>query len=281
MNIKEYIESGILEAYVLGALTEEERTEVEANVSMYPELAGELEAIERTMLQLAEEQAVTPPGFMLERIWIDLNKDNPAVVNDAPGQQQPQAEPQPKTIPLAPQAPAKPSWQRAAVWAAVLVSVLTNFVLLSQRNNSRQQQEVLTAKIDSLNSSQQALAATLTAYKKEMDILAAPGMQTVVMRKEGNNSMAGMVYWSKEKGETYLALHNMPMPPKGKQYQLWVIQDGKPVDMGVISNDMIVKDGMMQKIPMSVLSGQAFAISLEKEGGNPTPTEVYMVGATS
>lgn len=281
MNIKEYIESGILEAYVLGALTQEERTEVEANVNMYPELAGELEAIERTMLQLAEEQAETPPDFMLERIWIDLNKDNSTVANVAPEEEQPQSVPPPKTIPLVPQAPAKPSWQRAAVWAAVLVSVLTNFVLLSQRNNSRQQQEVLTAKIDSLNSSQQALAATLTAYKKEMDILAAPGMQTVVMRKEGNNSMAGMVYWSKEKGDTYLALHNMPMPPKGKQYQLWVIQDGKPVDMGVISNEMIAKDGMMQKIPMTVLSGQAFAISLEKEGGNPTPTEVYMVGATS
>jgi anti-sigma-K factor RskA len=36
---------------------------------------------------------------------------------------------------------------------------------------------------------------------------------------------------------------------------------------------------MMLKVPMQVQSGQAFAISLEKEGGNPTPTEVMIVGA--
>lgn len=274
MNIKEYIESGILEAYTLGALEDGERADVERNIAMYPELAAELAAIEETMLKMAEEQAVTPPDFMLERIWIDLNEEAPTTKVEEPVIV-------PKTIPLVQPATTKPSWQRAAVWAAVVVSVLTNIVLLSQRNSSREQQDILAARVDSMNAAQLQLAATLDAYKKEKEILAAPGMQTIVMRKDGNNSMAGMVYWSKDKGDTYLALHNMPMPPKGKQYQLWVIQDGKPVDMGVISNDMVARGGMMQKIPMTVFSGQAFAISLEKEGGNPTPTEVYMVGATS
>jgi anti-sigma-K factor RskA len=50
--------------------------------------------------------------------------------------------------------------------------------------------------------------------------------------------------------------------------------------MGVISND-IVEKGMMSKLPMSVTSGQAFAISLEKDGGNPTPTEVMVLGKAS
>lgn len=274
MNTKEYIESGILEAYVLGALTVEERTEVEANVAMYPELAAELEAIERIMLHVAQDQAVEPPAFMMESIWSNLDKDEPVI------EAQPQPVPaQPKTVPLPPPA-AKPSWQRAAVWAAVLVSVVTNFMLLSQRNKSKDEQAVLAARIDSMNTAQTQLASTIDLYKKQVGVLATPGMQTIVMRREGDSNMAGMVYWSKEKGETYLALHNLPVPPQGKQYQLWVIQDGKPVDMGVITNEMVAS-GVMQKIPMSVLSGQAFAISLEKEGGNPTPTEVYMVGATS
>ena len=280
MNIKEYIESGILEAYVLGALTDSERAQVEADMAMYPELAGEVEAIERTMMHLADEQAVPPPAFMQEQIWAALDKNESATTGDvfnAP----PPPPPAPKSVPLTgtPSAQKSPSWQRAAVWAAVIVSVLTNFVLLSQRNKTMEEQQALTAKVDSMSAEQQQLTEVLAAYKKEKDMLTAPDMQTIVMHKEGDNSMAGMVYWSKDKGEAYLAFHNMPMPPKGKQYQLWVIQDGKPVDMGVISNDMVAKDGMMQKVPMSVTSGQAFAISLEKEGGNSTPTEVYMVGA--
>lgn len=275
MNIKEYIESGILEAYALGALTEEERAGVEADIAMYPELAAELAAIEATMHKLADEQAVPPPAFMQEQIWNALDTEATT--------QAPPPQPTPRAIPL-PSADTKqrqPSWLRAAIWAAVVVSVLTNFMLLSQRNESREEQKILAAKLDSMTAAQQQLATLVGAYKKEMDMMADPGMQTVVMRKEGDTKMAGMVYWSKEKGEAYLALHNMPMPPQGKQYQLWIIQDGKPVDMGVIPNDMVSKDGMMQKIPMTVAEGQAFAISIENEGGNPTPTQVFMVGAAS
>ncbi|MCB0697190.1 MAG: anti-sigma factor [Chitinophagaceae bacterium] len=270
MNIKEYIESGILEAYVLGALTEDERIGVESDIALYPELAAELAAIEEAMLNLAQDQAVPPPAFMQEQIWEALDnettEEEPAEDNNpAPTQ----------TIPIPPK---QPSWQRAAIWAAVIVSALTNFILLSQRNQSRDQQMALVAKVDSMEATQQQLATVIDAYKKEKDLLADPGMKTVVMHKEGDTHMAGVVYWNKEKGDAYLAFHNMPLPPQGKQYQLWVIQDGKPVDMGVISNDMVAKDGSLKKIPLNVQSGQAFAISLEKEGGNPTPTQVYMVG---
>lgn len=274
MDIKEYIESGILEAYALGALTEDERTRVEADIAMYPELAEELAAIEATMHKLADEQAVPPPAFMQEQIWN-------AIKPEAETQAVPLSPVPPKSVPLMPEdnRQRQPSWLRAAIWAAVAVSVLTNFMLLSQRNASREEKKILAAKVDSMATEQQQLATVISAYKKEMDMQADPAMQTIVMRKEGDNKMAGMVYWSKDKGEAYLALHNLPMPPQGKQYQLWVIQDGKPVDMGVISNDMVTKDGMVQKIPMAVASGQAFAISIENEGGNPTPTQVFMVGA--
>ena len=54
MNIKEYISSGILEAYVLGALSEEEQVQVVADIAAYPELAAEVAAIETTMQQFAE-----------------------------------------------------------------------------------------------------------------------------------------------------------------------------------------------------------------------------------
>jgi anti-sigma factor RsiW len=48
VNIKDYISSGILEAYVLGELPEQERAEVERNLSLYPELKKELAQVEAT-----------------------------------------------------------------------------------------------------------------------------------------------------------------------------------------------------------------------------------------
>jgi anti-sigma-K factor RskA len=89
--------------------------------------------------------------------------------------------------------------------------------------------------------------------------------------------MAATVYWSKGDGAAYVAMNALPKPPQGKQYQLWVIQNGKPVSMGVLPDDMANTPGM-QKVNMAVMSADAFAISLEIAGGSPSPTEVYVVG---
>lgn len=276
MNIKEYIESGILEAYVLGSLTEQERASVEADMVLYPELADEVEAIEMAMQLHANETSVTPPAFMQEQIW------NAIKAQQSPANKETVAEnPTAKVVEFTPPAAIqRPAWQRAAVWAAVIVSVLTNFMLLSQRNKIKQEQAAMAARVDSMQGIQQQLLAKAEAYNKGMDMLADTSMKTIVMRSAlPGHEMTGMVFWSKTKGDTYLAIHNMPMPEKGKQYQLWVIQDGKPVSMGVIDNDLVANAGTMFKVPMNITGGQAFAISLEKEGGNPTPTEVMVVGA--
>ncbi len=277
MNIKEYIESGILEAYVLGALTEGERAAVEADMVMYPELAQEIAAIEAAMQSFAEANAEEPPAHMQQQIWNAIQQQSApqSVPESQPAQE---AKPQPKVVEFAsPAAPARPTWQRAAVWAAVGVSVLTNFMLLSQRNKTKEEIAQMTSQMDSLKASQQQV---LAEYKKGRDMLVDTSMKTVVMRSmQPGKEMTGMMFWSKVTGESYLTIHAMPMPEKGKQYQLWVIQDGKPVSMGVIDNNLVANAGMMYKIPMQVKGGQAFAISLEKEGGNPTPTEVMAVGA--
>lgn len=272
MNINEYIESGILEAYVLGALSEKERAQVEADMSMYPEIAKEKLAIEEAMQRLADDESVVPPEFMQDKIWDEIKPTSTKI-------EQPT-----KSIPIsnvANEPATKPSWQRAAVWAAVLVSVLTNFMLLSQRNESKEQQAVLAAKLDSVTQVQNELSTIVASYKKEKDMIVDPEMETIILRKEGNTKAAGMVYLDKKTGDAYLAFNDMDMPPEGMQYQLWVIEDGKPVDMGMIPNDMIANEGAMQKISTEIASVQAFAISLEKEGGNPTPTEVYMQGSVS
>ena len=275
MNIKEYIESGILEAYVLGALTELERAQVDADIALYPELADEVEAIEMAMQLHANTTSVTPPAFMQEKIWNAIQAQQPAANNAI------EQKPASKVVVFDPPvATVRPAWQRAAVWAAVLVSVITNLVLLSQRNQIRTQNTELASRIDKLESKDSQMLAKVESYDKGMNMIADTGMKTIVMRSaKPGHEMTGMVFWSKGKGDTYLAIHNMPMPPKGMQYQLWVIQDGKPVSMGMVGSDLVANAGKMFKVPMLVKGGQAFAISLEKEGGNPTPTEVMVVGA--
>jgi anti-sigma-K factor RskA len=111
-------------------------------------------------------------------------------------------------------------------------------------------------------------------------MMAKPGMQPVVMQSiVKDHPMAATFYWDKAKSEAYVSIQKLPPAPAGMQYQLWAIADGKPVDIGMLDNDIVAKGGM-QKVTKAVVSGQAFAISLEKAGGSPSPTpdKIYVMG---
>ena len=63
MNVEAYISSGILEAYALGELSEQERAEVEKNLAQYPALRKELALIEET-----QEKLLMKAGSTAKRI---------------------------------------------------------------------------------------------------------------------------------------------------------------------------------------------------------------------
>ncbi len=273
MDIKAYIESGILEAYVLGSLTEQEAKEVHVNMSRYPEVAAEVHAIEDAMLKVAQAQAVTPPAMLQDSVWNAIN----ATTRNA-GNGTAEMPPMPRIIPLHADRRSQHVWKYAAMIAMLVSSVVLNFILWQQASEEREERIVLAGKMDKLQGEQRQLANQLGNFEKAKTMMADTGMQTIVMHTMlQGHPMAATLYWSKAKGEAYVAMNALPEPPKGMQYQLWVIQGGKPVSMGTLPNDM-ANSPEIQKINMQVMAGEAFAISLEKEGGNPTPTAVYVLG---
>ena len=68
MKIKEYIESGVLEAFVLGAASEAEERELMQVKSQYPEVDKTLAELEADMERVAQYMAVPPPPDMFARI---------------------------------------------------------------------------------------------------------------------------------------------------------------------------------------------------------------------
>lgn len=274
VDINAYISSGILEAYVLDALDVFERAEVEANIAKYPEVAAEVAAIEDAMRQYAEAHAETPPAGMQEKIWAAISAEADVEKN---GSQKGSSFTQ--TIPLVPPTIRRQNrWANAAILVVLIGSLAVNIMLWSQGNKATQEVAAMKQEMQSMQKQQTEMVAALDAYKKEKDMMADADMQSVQMKSMvPGHPMVATVYWNKNKGEAYLSMQKLPAPEKGKQYQMWVIQDGKPVSMGVIPMDM--NEGDLAKLPMEVRDGQAFAISLENEGGNATPTQVYVLGA--
>lgn len=166
----------------------------------------------------------------------------------------------------------------AAMWILLLGSVMMNILQLGNRSRLESEQASLAQRLDTMQASQSRLAQVIDKYRSEREMMADSMVETVVMKSmQPGHPMAATVYWDKAKKETWVAMKKLPPPPSGMQYQMWVIQDGKPVSMGVLPDDMVA-DGTAMHLPMEIASSQAFAISLEKEGGNPTPTQVMVLG---
>ena len=88
------------------------------------------------------------------------------------------------------------------------------------------------------------------------------------------------VYWDTTSKNVYLLVNNLPVPPSDKQYQLWALLDGRPIDIGMIDNNYFIKQDRLLVKAKNVQNAQAFAITLEKKGGSPTPSmdKMYVMG---
>ena len=69
---------------------------------------------------------------------------------------------------------------------------------------------------------------------------------------------------------------SLPPAPPGKQYQFWADVDGRMVDAGMLTGDTA---GIHRMKDMA--DATAFGVTLENEGGSPTPTltALYLLGA--
>lgn len=85
------------------------------------------------------------------------------------------------------------------------------------------------------------------------------------------DAVAGQVVWSPIKQSGFMRLTGLPALPAGLQYQLWIIDAGRPgsapIDGGVFdisSNGEVI---VPFNAKLKVNSAAAFAITVEKEGG--------------
>mgnify|MGYP003437997483 FL=1 len=83
MNIQEYINSGIIEQYVLGDVSAQERQEVECMSHIYPEIQQELFSQQQVIERLAMAFQVEPPVDLRAKILGRLKEQNNSIETEA------------------------------------------------------------------------------------------------------------------------------------------------------------------------------------------------------
>lgn len=289
MDIQAYIASGVLELYVSGALTEQEMHEVEHNAQLYPEVKQELDEIEASFFNLANELHRGPRASLKDEILKNVKlqsvgqkilpkeeKKIASPVNEVPTLETKKEEA--KIVSIAPSS--KGNYRMAfAASIALLIASLAGLGI-TWNNWSQAQEELANMKVR-LEESTTQYASLNTTYKEEQKIMESLRSPMVMKLKLAGQAISptseAMVHWDKASKKVMVDPMNLPMTDDLHDYQVWAIVNGKPVDLGVFSpgnNDMNMYE------MKSVDAPQAFAITLERKGGSETPTmeEMYVMG---
>ncbi|MEZ4802434.1 MAG: anti-sigma factor [Gelidibacter sp.] len=267
MDINAYIESGILELYVAGTLSEKENREVYELMLKHPEILQEVLEIEAAVIKLTASTSRGTKSRILNIIKEKLlfnkqSKDTKVVSIVKP----------------------KYNWLTYTGWAAAIILGVGIFWMLNQNNELKS--NLQTAEVEnSYLETQIADAKTdLQASKELLSILRSKDIISVPLGGQGNfaNTYA-KVYWDKSKQQIYLDAQGLPAPPPGKVYQVWSLKLSPltPVSLGTIDNFMQDENKIFEI--QNLNESEAFGITLEPAGGSETPTmeQLYTLGVVA
>lgn len=280
-EVKAYIESGILELYVLGQLSAEEQNEVEAMAAKYPQIREEITAIEIAMENYAIANAVPPSE------GLDLKVLSAIDAIKTPEVPSPALSYSTNTIENTGTYDSRIRSLRIALAVCATLLLVSLVALYSAYHHLN----IANDQIIALNSKNQKFAATVGYMKqneadlqKIADMSSDPNWKTVKLAGTKMDPEAKMiVYWHTTGRHVMVDNSKMGLPANDQshQYQLWALVNGKPVDLGVFD---VKSDSVRILVNMKEISGaQAFAVTLEKRGGsvNPTMDQMIVMGGVS
>jgi len=92
----------------------------------------------------------------------------------------------------------------------------------------------------------------------------------------------GHTLYSATTGKLVFTASNMPLPPAGKAYELWILpaRGGAPVPAGMFTPDLQGNAAIIFPDIPSNVQAAGFGVTLEKSEGSPTPTSAILISGT-
>lgn len=258
MDINNYINSGILELYVYGALSAEESAEVTRILKQYPEVLKEVEEIEKSLMSLSAAVAPQNPEYLISSIKEKLSQRN-------------------KVYPIA----RKSNWPAYIGWAASVLLLVGLFYMFNKNNELRESLQAMQADQVRLESE---IAGAKDDAQKTRELLSVLRDRNILKIPLPGQEIApeayATAYWDQETNTTYIDARDLPTPPPGMVYQVWSLelQPLTPTSIGLLED--FEEDQNKIFALENVNASQAFGITLEPAGGSDSPTmeQLYALG---
>jgi anti-sigma-K factor RskA len=243
VNTREIIDSGKLELYVCGALSEREMREIALLADLNADLREEIARIENDLVTYAESFEKAPNQETLDKVLKNIKAGTKTFQVDFKRN--------------------RFSWAYAASIIGFLLMGGTTFYFWKQTQDLQKQLQAMTPLTDTVRVLKDQIAHNAT----EIEFLNRSSTRKYKLQGiEGRDSINNYIvlYWCPIEKQVAVSPGNLPQPPSGMGYQLWAIVDGKPVSLGMLE--------MKDLQPMLRAAGaEAFGVTLEKAGGAAQP----------
>lgn len=266
---------------MFGLLPEAEHSEVETIVAQYPQVKAAVQELQLDRERFVQLYAMAPPAGIKDRL-LDIIREEETPAGNAllpeelrtPAASNGSHETPVKRIYGNRKSNAEKIWKyiAAAIILLFLGSVILNFFFFSRSTDYKSRYQSLIAAKEKLDAEKESQSLTASQeMQKELDMLKDPAFKWIKL--EGFGANAGQIVtvcWNPVSHAVFLIAQTLPLPPAGKQYQLWAIHNKKLVDAGVFHGGAQVTQKVQPMKPAEAAEG--FAITLENEGGSTQPT---------
>lgn len=256
---REYIDSGILEMYVYGLLTEKENEEIANKAKVNPAINEEIIAIEKAIIALSSSFSPFHSVANYEKIKAKLELKHADVIDLKP----------------------RSNVAQYIGWAAALLLLLGIGYQYNELNVTANQVAVTGVQKAKLEQENKALQLQNTTT--ETNLAVVRNVNNTVVELAGQAvapQSSAKVYWNKQTEVVYIDAANLPEPPEGMVYQVWALKLNPltPTSIGLLDN--FVANNQHIFAVEKTGDAEAFGITLEPKGGSLTPTmeQLYTLG---
>ncbi|GLU42447.1 anti-sigma factor [Allomuricauda sp. NBRC 101325] len=239
-KVRIFLESDILEKYLVGDTTKEESQQAERYIAMYPEVRETYDELQKNLESFANMYARKTPEGLKEIIMASAKKET--MVSR-------------KVL-------------RYAIAASVAIMLFagSSVFFWNQNQNLQEENNLVNSKIKYLENN---MKDQLADMRNQFIVLNNPDTKKLqVNGKREAKELKAVAYINPIKKLSYINVSNVPDLPDNKCFQMWAEVNGELVNLGVIKQ-FDEKDKLLA-LPYS--DKAVGYITIEPEGGNTSPS---------
>ncbi|AUP78374.1 anti-sigma factor [Flavivirga eckloniae] len=246
-KITTFLNSGLLEKYLLGETSSAETEKVESYISRYPEVQNAYNTLQYNLEIVAKSNAVEAPKNILDNILEELD-DKPVVELNTGNKNKYKA------------------WHKISIAASIaaLIFAGTSYHFYSQKRKLSQENQVVVDEIFDLRSDIEKNNLLLDNVMRQLLKLNNPETEKyIITGNERAKDLKTVAYINPKEKTSMIDVVSLPQLPEEQCYQIWAELQGKMVSLGILSES----DRQLMSIPYAE-NALALNITIEPKGGN-------------